>query len=579
MFNKRLFFLVPKIIKYIFATVLCNWVCLLSNVVITLTICCFLQEILIAKNSIYPLFIITGIILLICSFIRYVFTKLYVKTSTISAQYSKKIIREKIYNHILKIGSSYPYYISTSKAVQISIEGVDQLEIYFGQYIPQLIYSIIAPLTLFLILAYINLYSALVLLLCVPIIPLSIIIVQRIAKKLFSKYWVSYTKLGDTFLENIQGLTTLKIYEADNQKQIEMNENAEQFRHATMQVLKMQLNSIAIMDLVAFGGAAAGIIVGILEFFKGHLPLFGVMAIILLSAEFFIPMRLLGSFFHIAMNGMAAADSIFKLLDTPCSDKGSDINPHHTNIHLKNISYCYEKNCPVLKNISLEIPSNTFCCIVGKSGCGKSTIASLLTGKLPNYKGEILIGDIPLSNYSEKSLLETITLVHHKSYIFKGTIEYNLKLGKSNATELEMLSALEEVNLLDFISSKQGLYTELLEEGNNLSGGQKQRLALARALLHNTPIYIFDEATSNIDAESEEIIMEVIRKLAKTKTVILISHRLANVITSDCIYVLEDGQIAEYGDHEELIKKQNTYANLFFTQKNLEKYGKGGIAL
>lgn len=487
----------------------------------------------------------------------------------------KRILRKKIYEKLLRLGASYKEKTSTSEVVQLSTEGVEQLEIYFGKYLPQLFYNLLAPLTLFLILSFVNLKASLVLLICVPLIPISIVAVQKFAKKLLSRYWGVYTGLGDSFLENLQGLTTLKIYQADEQKAEEMDQEAQEFRRITMKVLTMQLNSTSVMDIVAYGGAAVGMIVAVSEFLVGRLDFSGTLAIILLASEFFIPLRLLGSFFHIAMNGMTASEKIFHLLDLEEPEKGEEkMSPENFDIELQNIRFSYEEDREILKGVSLVIPQGSFVSLVGESGCGKSTIAGLLTGKLQGYQGEIHIGEKPLAQIQERELMDHITLVRHNSYLFKGTVAENLQMAKPEAEVEEMRSVLSRVNLLGFLDAQEGLETKLLEQGANLSGGQRQRLALARALLHDTPVYIFDEATSNIDAESEDLIMEVIRELAKTRTVLLISHRLSNVAASDRIYLLDQGEIREAGTHEELMKQKGAYCRLYETQKNLEIYGK-----
>lgn len=487
----------------------------------------------------------------------------------------KRILREKIYDKLLRLGVSYRENVATSEVVQMAAEGVEQLETYFGRYLPQLFYSLLAPVTLFVILVFVNWKASLVLLICVPLIPVSIVAVQKFAKKLLNKYWGIYTELGDSFLENLQGLTTLKIYQADSQKAVEMDEESQRFRRITMKVLTMQLNSTSVMDIIAYGGAAVGMIVTLREFFAGNVSLGGALMIILLASEFFIPLRLLGSFFHIAMNGMAASDKIFALLDIPEPEAVSGkVNEEKVSISLEDVRFSYEEEREILKGVSMEMPAGSFISLVGTSGCGKSTIAGILMGKNRNYKGSIRIGGVESSELAEESRMKAITLVSHNSYLFKGTVEENLRMGKPDALEEEMLSALERVNLLGFMAAQQGLKTPVLEKGSNFSGGQCQRLALARALLHDTPVYIFDEATSNIDMESEEMIMDVIHELAKTKTIILISHRLANVVDSDCIYMLQDGKIVQSGTHEALIEETGAYEQLYRYQSELEAYGK-----
>ena len=411
---------------------------------------------------------------------------------------------------------------------------------------------------------------------CVPLIPISIVVVQKIAKKLLNKYWSIYASLGDSFLENLQGLTTLKVYQADEKKAEEMDEESQEFRHITMKVLTMQLNSTSVMDIVAYGGAAIGMLTAILEFSKGNISISGTLCIVLLASEFFLPLRLLGSYFHIAMNGMAASDKIFKILDLDEDEiKETTLENKPLNICFNDVHFSYEKDREILKGISLNIPSNSFVSLVGESGSGKSTIASILSGKNKNYSGEILIDNMPLKEINESDLLKHVLLVKHNSYLFKGSVLENLKMAKEDATKQEMETVLKKVNLLDFLNTQDGLNTMIFEKASNLSGGQAQRLVLARALLkENVSIYIFDEATSNIDIESEEIIMQVIKDLAKEKTVLLISHRLANVVSSDTIYFLKDGKITEYGKHDELIKFNGDYANIYNKQIALENYGK-----
>jgi ATP-binding cassette subfamily C protein len=400
--------------------------------------------------------------------------------------------------------------------------------------------------------------------------------VQTWAKKLLSKYWGQYTALGDTFLENLQGLTTLKIYQADDFKQKEMNEESEKFRKITMKVLTMQLNSITIMDLIAYGGAALGAILSVTQFAKGNVSFSGALLIILLSADFFIPMRLLGSFFHIAMNGMAASDKIFRLLDLPEADKKTEEVPEDCTITCNNLHFSYEADREILHGIDMTFPKGSFSAIVGESGCGKSTVSAIIMGRNKGYTGSVKVGGIELSELSETSLMKNLTYISHQSYLFKGTVRDNLLMGKPNATEDEMWEVLGRVNLADFMKSENGLDTKLQEKASNLSGGQCQRLALARALLHDSPVYIFDEATSNIDVESENDIMREIHALAKTKTVILISHRLANVVHADNIFVMDKGNIAEAGTHQKLLQNRSVYAKLWNAQQALENLGKDG---
>ena len=485
----------------------------------------------------------------------------------------KRLLREKIYTKLLRLGASYRESVPTSEVVQLSSEGVEQLETYFGRYLPQLFYSLLAPLTLFVILSFVNLRASVILLVCVPLIPVSIVVVQKIAKRLLSRYWGLYAELGDSFLENLQGLTTAKIYRADERKAAEMDEESEHFRKVTMKVLTMQLNSTSVMDIVAYGGAAVGMGVALAEFFRGNATIGGALAIILLSSEFFIPLRILGSYFHIAMNGMAASDRIFALLDLPePPEKTEAIGEGQVDISLKDVRFAYEEGKDVLKGVDLDLPAGSFTALTGVSGCGKSTVADLLMGRNKGYRGSIRIQGKELSEISEESIMRNLTLVTHESYLFKGTVRDNLKMGCPDADDEDLREALRNANILDFVDGADGLDTMIEERGSNLSGGQRQRLALARALLHDTPVYIFDEAASNVDAESEALIMQTIHEMAETRTVLLISHRLANAVGADRIYMMKDGEVCESGTHEELLALGGVYSELYRTQKALEAY-------
>ncbi|MDO4340730.1 MAG: ABC transporter ATP-binding protein/permease [Eubacteriales bacterium] len=576
MMNRRLIDMVGESKKYVAANVAFQWGSLAANIAMIFSITAFLEK-LFEKKADGSSFLFTAAVAAAAMAARFICTVCASRMGYLSSKTVKRLLREKIYEKLLRIGSSYKEQVRTSEVVQVTVEGVDQLETYFGAYLPQFFYSMLAPLTLFAVLAFINLPAALVLLVCVPLIPIAIAAVQTWAKKLLSKYWGQYTALGDTFLENLQGLTTLKIYRADEFKQEEMNREAENFRRITMKVLTMQLNSIVIMDVVAYGGAALGIIVAVSQFGRGNVGLAGCLAIILLSADFFIPMRQLGSFFHIAMNGMAASDKIFRLLDLPEAEGGKEnIRPQSCDICCEDLHFAYESDREILDGIDLEIPAGGFVALAGESGCGKSTIAGILTGKNKNYRGSVKIGGVELSQIREQSLMENITYISHNSYLFTGTVRDNLLMGKPDATDAQLWEALERVRLADFLRSERGLDTRVLEKGSNFSGGQCQRLALCRALLHDSPVYVFDEATSNIDVESENDIMEQIYLLAKEKTVLLISHRLANGTGADCIYVMSDGKVVEKGSHETLLSAHGLYESLWNTQQNLENYGTDG---
>ena len=577
MINKRLIGTVSESKKYVAGNVALQWCSLAANIVMMTALTSLLAALYEGTTGAGQLWKTAAVAVLAVA-VRFGCTVGASRMGYLSSKAVKRTLREQIYSKLLRLGASYKEQVSTSEVVQVAVEGVDQLETYFGAYLPQFFYAMLAPLTLFVYLSFINLPCAVVLLICVPLIPVAIAAVQTWAKKLLSRYWGQYTALGDTFLENLQGLTTLKIYQSDDFKQDQMNEEAEKFRRITMKVLTMQLNSITIMDLIAYGGAALGMVMAVTQFQAGKEELAGCLLIILLSADFFIPMRQLGSFFHIAMNGMAASDKIFRLLDLPEPDQGTQSVPADYPITCRNLRFAYEENREIIHGIDLNFPVGGFTAIVGESGCGKSTIASILMGRNRGYGGSVKIGGVELSELSEASLMENITYISHQSYIFKGTVRDNLRMGKSAASDEQLWAALEQVNLADFLRSENGLDTLLTERGGNLSGGQCQRLALARALLHDSPVYIFDEATSNIDVESENDIMAQIHALAKSRTVILISHRLVNAAGADCIYVMEKGSIAEHGTHTELLQQNGQYAALWNVQQSLENYGKAVTA-
>lgn len=569
MFHKRLLKEFPDNRKYIIGMVIMQWIALLANIVLIYVMAKYIDSMLNKKMK-GELQLIGMLVFVML--IRGVATFWNNRFSFIASTAVKKRLRERIFSKLMKLGTNYHSLFTTSEIVQVSTEGVEQLEIYFGKYIPQFFYSLLAPLTLFGIVGTMSMKVAVVLLLCVPLIPVSIVCVQKFAKKMLNKYWGTYTELGDSFLENLQGLTTLKIYEADGRYAKKMDEEAEKFRKVTMRVLIMQLNSISVMDFIAYGGAAVGIILSILEYQNETISFAECFFIMLISAEFFLPLRLLGSFFHIAMNGNAAANKIFKLLDVPVKKKGSTTEVKESEICLNDVSFGYTKEKRVLNHVTMKLPTQSFCAVVGASGSGKSTIASLLMGDYDQYKGSITIGGVEVLNIEENTLHRKITRIRHDSYLFQGTVRENLCVGKKDATDEMLWNVLRQVDLEQSIEEKGGLDMVIMEKASNLSGGQKQRMALARAILHNSDIYIFDEATSNIDAESENKIMEVIHELAKTKTIVLISHRLANVVGADHIFVVQDGQIVEDGNQTDLMKEKGYYYELYQKQKNLEKY-------
>lgn len=574
MFSKRLLSICDSSKKWIGLTVLMNWISIICNIALIVFIGTTVDKLI--NGNLNLNMISTSIFIIGMLGIRFVANFLSTKFSLYSSSEVKKTLRSTIYEKLLSLGVNYTNTISTSSTVQIAVDGVEQLEIYFGRFMPQLFYCVVAPLTLFAAMSFISLKTAIILLICVPLIPITIMVVMKIAKKLLSKYWGVYTDLGDSFLENLQGLTTLKIFDIDEDKNKEMNDNAEHFRKITMKVLSMQLNSIIVMDIIAFGGSALGILIAIFEFRSGVLSAGDVLIIILLSAEFFIPMRLLGSFFHVAMNGISASERMFKLLDTEVEEINTlhkeKINKlNNINIEIKNVDFSYDKERKVLENINMEMKSNKMIALVGESGCGKSTITNLLLKQNKVDSGEILLNGVNLNEIPFDILTKKIGFINHSAYVFNGSIEDNIRMGKNNATNEEIYVALKKANLYEFVMTLPNkLKTNVGEGGSLLSGGQKQRLALARTIITDPEIYIFDEATSNIDVESEAKVWESIYKLAKNKTVIVISHRLANVTKADMIYVLDKGNIVESGKHKELLMIKGKYHELVTHQQNLE---------
>lgn len=555
--------------KYIVAGVWWQWAALLCQIVVVFVLAIIIQGTW--QGNIRTEQILWMIAVAVAFMIaKAVCDRLSAGVSYQASEEVKLRLRGKIFEKILALGTSYRDKTSTAELLQLSVEGVEQLEIYYGRYLPQLFYSLLAPLTLFVVLSQVSLKSAAILLVCVPLIPISIVLVQKIAKKLLKKYWGVYTQLGDSFLENLQGLTTLKIYKSDGYASDKMDREAENFRKITMRVLVMQLNSISVMDIVAYAGAGAGIICALLQFSAGNLQLAEMIIIVLLAAEFFIPLRLLGSFFHIAMNGLAASDKIFAFLKTDTEkNRGTKNIEGSVDITIRNLGFAYDKDRKILDGVSMDIHSGQFVSLVGLSGSGKSTIAALIAGKFSGYEGDIKISGKDLNDISESSLMDSIVTVGYNSFIFGGSVRENLTMAKKDASESEMISVLQKVKLWDFLQKENGLDTKITEQGSNLSGGQRQRLALARALLKDAEMYIFDEASSNIDVESEKVIMDMIKNLAKSKTVLSISHRMANAVDSDVIYVIENGKIIEKGNHLSLLKDKGRYAEIYTKQEEM----------
>ena len=595
MINKRLIGICKDSKKYMILTVIANMISIICNILIVILIGGFINSLYLGEKFANDLTMIkamkdfkitdnislfNGVICIaILLIIRYSSNILYGKFSHLASANARVTLRELIYKKLLRLGPGYSNVESTAAVVQMSIEGVEQLEIYFGKYLPQFFYSMLAPITLFIFISFISLKAALVFIVCVPLIPLSIIAIMKIAKRILKAYWKNYSNLGGRFLENLQGLTTLKVFNLDEEKHEQMNSEAERFRRITMKVLSMQLNSINIMDFIAFGGAALGTIVALNQFRNGQLLAGDLLIIILLSSEFFIPLRLLGSYFHIAMNGMTASDRIFELLDSEEKEKNTKEITNElddVSIEFEDVTFSYDGKRRVLNNINLEVNKGQLVAIVGESGSGKSTIASLILNSYSATSGKIKVNDINIENISSDDLYKKISLVSTNSYIFNGTILDNLLMGNRNAKDEEIDDALKKSRLDEFINSlKDGVNTNVGEGGNSLSGGQKQRLSLARAILADREMIIFDEATSNIDVESEEAIWKAIYELAVNKTILVISHRLANVTKADSIYVMKSGYLVEHGNHEELLNLKGEYLNMINKQNELENIRKG----
>jgi len=572
MINKRLIGICGKSKMFIKLTILFNLVALVCNVVVIWCLGLFVNAMVTGEG----LDLSVGLIVVGVSLaIRFVCQYAAAKCSYHASASARVRLRQLIYEKLLQLGMDYQDQERTSTVVQMSIEGVEQLEVYFGKYLPQFFYALLAPIVLFVVISQVSWQVALVFMLCVPLIPASIVAIMRIAKKILKTYWNNYANLGDTFLENLQGLTTLKVFSQDAKRHEVMNREAEDFRKITMKVLSMQLNSINVMDLIAFGGSALGTIVALFQFRAGNLQVGHLIIIILLSSEFFIPLRLLGSYFHVAMNGMAAKDRIFDLLDSEevvISDAQLVPNQDRLEMRATDVDFTYDGARPVLQGVSLSVEPGTITAIVGESGSGKSTMASLLLANKRAAAGSITLNDVELDRIKPEELYRHVSLVSAHSHIFKGTIRENLLMAKPEATEDELWAALEMARLSGFVENLcEKMETLILEDGNSLSGGQKQRLAIARVILANRQMIVFDEATSNIDVESEELIWETIYELAKTKTILVISHRLANIVDAKAIHVFKDGRVVESGTHEELMEKSGDYAKMKLKQEELEQ--------
>ena len=572
MFDKRLFSLVPGVMRHIAGNVALQWLALLANVVLFVSVGRLLQSVLTGGATGIDL-ARTLLVAVVAVAVRLVCQAQATKQGLAASALAKQRVRTLVYDKLVRMGPSYRETVATSEATQLCVEGIEQLEAYFGSYLPQLFYSLIASVTLFFCLAPLCTPAAVVLLCCVPLIPISLMAVMKIAKRIMGDYWHSYTDLGALFLESIQGLTTLKVFRADEERHRRMNEEAEKFRKATMRLLTMQLNSVIVMDIFAFAGAAAGIVVMLNSYAVGTVTFAGAFAFVFLAADFFIPLLTLGSFFHTATGGMAAAERMYRIIDAPEPACGTQaVTCTSVGIECRNVSYSYDGTRTVLQNADFTARPGGFVGITGASGSGKSTLAGILTGANLSYTGSVTIGGIDLRDISAESLRDTVTYVGFRSFLFAGTVRSNLLMARAGASDDELWEALSRCRIDDFVRRSGGLDAPVSAEGTNLSGGQRQRLAMARALLHDTPVYIFDEATSNIDADSEAAIIDAVAELARTKTVVMVSHRLAALRGCDKVYVFEAGRVVQTGTHEELAKQDGPYASLWARQAELEDF-------
>ena len=567
MLDKELLRLLGGNRKYIFYTVAVMMTGLLANLSITAGICTAIY--LLTQQAEPGAYLMPALLAAGGIIVRYAASRVSGNLRDILGRKAKKDLREKTYDKIVRLGVRRTDGMSIAGLTQVAMEGIEQLDLYYSSYIPQFFYAMLAPLVLFLVTVWIDWRVAVALICCVPLIPVSIIAVSKYAKKIFAKYWGKYTSMGDSFLDSVQGLRELKIFRADAARHEKMNRSAEEFRKITMKVLVMQLASTTIMDMVAYGGAGLGIAFAVTGAAYRGLPPVYALFLILVAVEFFLPLRAFGSAFHVAMNGVSAGKKILSLLAQPDPVWG-DEELSGTELQLDNVTFSYDGERSVLRNVSMKFPAVGMTAIVGESGCGKSTAVGLLTGALRPGSGTVIAGGKPLESLSRAAYYSRVAVVSCNTYVFNTTVRENFRLAKKDVADDEIMSALEQVNLADFIRENGGLDKAVTEDGANISGGQKQRLALAVNLVADKDIYIFDEATSNIDIESESVIMRNIKALSGMKSVIVISHRLENVVPSDLIYYMDNGEVRESGTHAALMEQQGGYFALYTAQKALE---------
>ncbi|MGL4951989.1 MAG: ABC transporter ATP-binding protein/permease [Mycoplasma sp.] len=567
MIDKKLFELIGKNKIYIFISVILMLFSLIFSIGITISICWMISNSIMSFS--FNEYIAPIILISVTLPLKFFIIKSITIVKNKLAEKIKKDLRVRMYKKICDIGwDNEDKVLSKSGLMQLSAEGIEQLELYYSIYLPQLFYSLTSPIVLFLLTVFISWQVSLLLLFCVPLIPISIMFISKYAKKIFSKYWDKYISLGDKFLDNLQGLKDLKILDADNIQQEKMDNESEEFRKITMKVLIMQLTSVTIMDLVAYGGSALGIMLVIFGLINNDLNQINGLFLILIAIEFFIPLRMLGSNFHIAMNGATAGRKIIDLIALKSPIWG---NEHivDTNLMLKSASFLYH-GMNILSDINLSFSTNQLTAIVGESGSGKTTIASILSGLIRIDNGHFLIGGKSIQQINKENFYNNVSLVSYDSFLFNESIRENFKMANKDITDEEIWTSLKEMNLYNFVKRNGGLDYKILEEASNLSGGQKQRMSLAVSLSKKKSIYIFDEITSNIDLYSENIIMNKIYGLKKESTVILISHRLSNITNADNIYFLSKGQVLEFGKHSKLMSDDKKYKNFFNKQQELE---------